>query len=98
MDAKWKKCVHRDPAIDASMRHGGLCLDIGIWILYAQSELEQRLFEKESGENDYNNVKVKLDFWMMLWTATHDIKKNLVLTEVSALNIVKLRSYKIEWK
>jgi len=34
--------------------------------LYAQSELEQRLFEKESGENDFNNVKLKLDFWVML--------------------------------
>lgn len=60
------------------MRHDGLCLDIGIWILYAQSELEQRLFEKESGEN-YFNVKLKLDFWVMLWTATRDIEKNLVL-------------------
>ena len=61
------------------MRHDGLCLDIGISILYAQSELEQRLFEKESGENDFNNVKLKLDFWVMLWTATRDIEKNLVL-------------------
>lgn len=61
------------------MRHDGLCLDIGISILYAQSELEQRLFEKESGENDFNNVKLKLDFWVMLWTAIRDIEKNLVL-------------------
>lgn len=62
-----------------SMRHGGLCLDIGIWILYARSELEQKLFEKESGENDFNNVKLKLDFRVMLWTATRDIENNLVL-------------------
>ena len=61
------------------MRHDGLCLDIVISILYAQSELEQRLFEKESGENVFNNVKLKLDFWVMLWTAIRDIEKNLVL-------------------
>lgn len=79
------------------MRHDGLCLDIGIWILYAQSELEQRLFEKESGENDFNNVKLKLDFWLMLWTATRDIEKEFS-PKVSALNIVKLRSHKIKGK
>lgn len=80
-----------------SMRHGGSCLDIGIWILYAQPELEQRLFEKESGENDFNNVKLKLDFWVMLLTATRDIENNLVLKYL-LWTYCKLRSHKIKWK